>query len=518
MSWEQVKEIRTRLSRETGTIIKDWGGKLPVALIYPNSYYIGMSNLGIQAIYRFINERPDAVCERVFREPSDEEALSTSLGTSLAMESQRPLTDFAVLAFSISYELDYFNVVRIMKASGIPIYAKDRDETHPLVIAGGPCITANPLPLSPFFDCLCIGEAEAILPAMLPVVIEGSSENRQELLKALSEIPGVYVPRYKQETIARQWLADLDSFPVHSTVLTRDTELGDMYLIEVQRGCKWGCRFCLVSCTYKPLRFHSLESLVEQAKAGLKLRRRLGLMGPTVTDHPQIEELVARLHKMGAEISVSSLRIKPLPLAILGEVIKGGMNTVALAPEAGSQRLRTYIHKGINEDDILKTVERVAGQGVKQLKLYFMIGLPTETDEDINEMARMVIKCKEILDKHLIGSRITLTIAPFVPKAGTPFQRQGMESMTVLKRRLSHLKNLLPEKGISVKNESLEWSEVQVVLSRGDAKLAEALARMDKVSLAEWSRVMKEASLDTDCYAHTKWDEKQKLPWGMIET
>jgi radical SAM superfamily enzyme YgiQ (UPF0313 family) len=289
-----------------------------------------------------------------------------------------------------------------------------------------------------------------------------------------------------------------------------------MYLIEVQRGCKWGCRFCLVSCAYKPLRFHSLNSLVEQAKTGLKFRRRLGLVGPAVTDHPQIEELAARLHKMGAKISVSSLRIKPLPPLVLGDVIKGGTNTVALAPEAGSQRLRTYIHKGIDEDDTLKAVEKVAGQGVKQLKLYFMIGLPTETDEDINEMARLVTKCKAILDKNLTGGRITLTIAPFVPKAGTPFQRQGMESMAVLKHRLFMLKNQLTEKGISVKNESLEWSEVQAVLSRGDTKLAEVLARMDKVSLAEWRRVMKQGHLDIDFYAHAKWDAKQELPWRMI--
>ena len=502
--------IRTRLSRETGTIYKDWGGKLPIALIYPNSYYIGMSNLGIQAIYRFLNNYSDVVCERVFWEKTGKEPL--------AMESQRPLTDFAVLAFSISYELDYFNVMQILKASGIPLYSKDRNETHPLVIAGGPCITANPLPISPFFDCLCIGEAEVILPAILPLIEEGISEDRQELLEALSLVPGVYVPLYKREPVVRQWLANLDNFAVHSTVLTRDTELGDVYLIEVQRGCKWGCRFCLVSCAYKPMRFHSLDSLIEQSETGLKFRKRLGLVGPAVTDHPQIEELATQLHKMGAEISVSSLRIKPLPSVVLSEVIKGGTNTVALAPEAGSQRLRSYIHKGINEDDIFKAVEKVAEQGVKQLKLYFMIGLPTETDEDIEEITHLVTKCKEILDKSLTGSRITLTIAPFVPKAGTPFQRQRMESMTVLKCRLALLKRRLTMKGIGVKNESLEWSEVQAVLSRGDERLAEPLANMDKVTLAEWHRAMKKAHLDIDFYAHAKWSGKQELPWKVIET
>ena len=359
MTWQTAKEIRTRLAAEQGTIVKDWGGKLPVALIYPNSYHIGMSNLGIQAIYRWINDRNDAVCERVFREPKD-----TTDVLPLAIESQRPLTDFAVIAFSLSYELDYFNIVPILKASGIPLYARDRDETHPLIIAGGPCITTNPMPLSPFFDCLCIGEAEAILPEMLPVMRDGVSENRAELKKKLSSLPGVFVPGYSNKLITRQWVKELDKFPVHSTVLTRDTELGSMCLIEVERGCNWGCRFCLVSNCYRPMRFRSVDSLLDQAEAGLKFRKRLGLMGPAVTDHPQIEELVGKLHDMGAELSVSSLRIKPLSPVVLGEVIEGGTNTVALAPEAGSQRLRDVIGKRINEDDILKAVEKVAAQGI----------------------------------------------------------------------------------------------------------------------------------------------------------
>jgi radical SAM superfamily enzyme YgiQ (UPF0313 family) len=512
MTWHPVREIRARLAAEQGFIIKDWGGKLPVALIYPNSYYIGMSNLGIQAIYRLINDYPDAVCERVFRESKD----STDV-PSLAMESQRPLTDFAVLAFSMSYELDYFNVVSILKASGIPLDAKDRDETHPLVIAGGPCITTNPMPLVPFFDCLCIGEAEAILPAMLPTMRDGVSENRDELKKKLAKIPGVYVPRYSNKPVTRQWVEDLDKFPVHSTILTRDTELGDMYLIEVERGCNWGCRFCLVSNCYKPMRFRSVESLLEQAKIGLKYRKRLGLMGPAVTDHPQIDELAAKLRDMGAEISVSSLRIKPLSPVILSEVIEGGTNTVALAPEAGSQRLRDIIGKRINEYDILKAVEKVAEQGIKQLKLYFMIGLPGETDEDIEAIAQLAVRCKDLFDIKQSWSRITLTIAPFVPKAGTPFQREGMESLDILKHRLSLLKSKLPSKGISVKNESLEWSEVQAVLSRGDEKLAQVLAGMEKTSLAQWQKAMQKAKLSADFYAHTKWDMNQKLPWDVIE-
>jgi radical SAM superfamily enzyme YgiQ (UPF0313 family) len=511
MTWQTAQEIRNRLAVEQGTIVKDWGGKLPVALIYPNSYYIGMSNLGIQAIYRFINDRADAVCERVFWEPKD----STDV-LPLAMESQRPLTDFAVIAFSLSYELDYFNIVPILKAAGIPLYAQDRDETYPLIIAGGPCITTNPMPLSPFFDGLCIGEAEAILPEMLPVIRDGVSENRTELKKKLASLSGVFVPGYSNTPVTRQWVKDLDKFPVHSTVLTRDTELGNMYLIEVERGCNWGCRFCLVSNCYKPMRFRSIDSLLDQAENGLKFRKRLGLMGPAVTDHPQIEELAGKLHDMGAELSVSSLRIKPLSPVILGEVIAGGTNTVALAPEAGSQHLRDTIGKRINEEDILKAVEKVAGQGIKQLKLYFMIGLPEETDDDIEAIALLATKCKDIFDRHQSWSRITLTIAPFIPKAGTPFQKEGMASLEILQHRLSLLKSNLPAKGISVKNESLDWSEVQVVLSRGDERLAAVLANVDRLSLARWHQAMAKAGLNIAFYAHHKWDELQKLPWEEI--
>ena len=277
MGWEEIKKARRRLSREQGTIIKDWGGRVPIALIYPNSYYVGMSNLGLHAIYSLLNSYNEIVCERAFWENKDKRL------PALSLEAQRPLSDFAILAFSISYELDYFNVVQILNASGIPLYAADRDERHPLVIAGGPCITANPTPLSPFFDCLCIGEAEAILPAMLPQLVEGIAGKRDELLKALAPLPGVYVPQcYSGTPVVRQWATNLDEFPVKSTILTPDTELGDLYLIEVERGCNWGCRFCLTRNAFRPARFRSIDEILAQAKLGLKYRKRLGLVGAAV--------------------------------------------------------------------------------------------------------------------------------------------------------------------------------------------------------------------------------------------
>ena len=509
MSWDEVKKARRRLSREQGTIIKDWGGRIPIALVYPNSYYLGMSNLGLHAIYSLFNSYNGIVCERAFWERETHQILS--------VESQRPLRDFSILAFSISYELDYFNVVSILKASGIPLYAADRDETHPLVIAGGPCIIANPMPLSPFFDCLCVGEAEPILPAMLPILAEGSK--RSDQLRTLAALPGVYAPQFYSGTpVVRQWLRNLDDFPVTSVILTPDTELGDLYLIEVERGCNWACRFCLVSNAFGPMRYRSLDNLINQARLGLKYRKRIGLVGAAVSDHPQIEELLIRLRQMGAELSISSLRMKPLSRIVLGEMAKGGARTIALAPEAGSQRLRWIIKKGISEKDVLESMSKVAEQGIKQLKLYFMIGLPSETDEDIEEIIKLTLRCKDILDRQRTGCRITLNIAPFVPKAGTPFQRLPMVQPSILNHRLALLKRSLLPKGITLKCESVAWSEVQGVLARGDAKLAEVLASMEEVSLSGWRKAIEKSHLDIDFYAHQRWDTDKELPWAIVHT
>ncbi len=513
MGWDEIKKARRRLSREQGTIIKDWGGRLPIALIYPNSYYVGMSSLGIHAIYSLLNSYGGVVCERAFWEKENQAQKSPPL----SLESQRPLTDFAVLAFSINYEVDYLNVVQILKAGGIPLYAAERDERQPLVIAGGPCITANPLPLSPFFDLLCIGEAEPIIPGMLPMLAESISGRRDELLKALALLPGAYVPQYYSGApVVRRWLRSLDDFPTTSTVLTRDTELGDLYLIEVGRGCNWGCRFCLVSSAFRPMRFRSLGSLITQAEQGLKYRRRLGLVGPAVTDHPQIEELMVRLQQMGVGLSVSSLRVKPLSRTVLEVLAKGGAQTITLAPEAGSQRLRQLIKKGISEDDILEAVSKVSELGIKQLKLYFMIGLPTETDEEVAEIVRLAISCKDILDRRQSGTRLTLNVAPFVPKAGTLLQWLPMAPLSTLNRRLSLLKKRLPPRGIKLKVESPAWSEVQAVLARGDTKVAEVLANIEDVSLAGWRQAASKCHLDIDFYAHQRWDTDKELPWAIV--
>ncbi|MBI2830878.1 MAG: radical SAM protein [Chloroflexi bacterium] len=515
MDRDSINEARERLSGEQGTIIKDWGGRIPFALVYPNSYYVGMSNLGVHAIYGFLNSYVAALCERVFWEKSNAETGQMPV----SIESQRPLTDFAVLAFSISYELDYFNVARILKASGIPLYAADRDERYPLVIAGGPCITANPAPLSPFFDCFGIGEAETLLPSMLPLISKGLGGNRSDFLKSLAALPGIYVPHYSGTQVKRQWVHNLDDFPVGSTVFPPkdETELGDLYLMEVQRGCNWHCRFCLVSNAFCPMRYRSLDNLLTQAERGLRYHKRIGLVGPAVSDHPQINELLSGLSHMGAGISISSLRVKPILPVVLGELVRGGARTVVLAPEAGSQRLRRVLRKGISEADILEAVGKVSEQNIQQLKLYFMFGLPTETDEDVEEIIKLTLRCKDILDRKRRGCRLTLNIAPFVPKAGTPFQWLPMEHPDTLNRRLSLLKRGLMPKGIKIKSESPFWSEVQAVLARGDARTAKVLAAIEEISLAGWRRAVDACRLDSDYLAHQEWDIGGELPWDMLD-
>jgi len=266
------------------------------------------------------------------------------------------------------------------------------------------------------------------------------------------------------------------------------------------------------------MRFRSIDGLIAQAEQGLQYRKRIGLVGPAVTDYPRFDELLGSLQQTGARLSVSSLRIKPLSSMVLREVARGGAQTIALAPEAGSERLRRLIKKGISEDDILEAVNRVTEQDIKQLKLYFMIGLPSETDDDMEEIIRLTLSCKRILDSRQTGSRITLSIAPFVPKAGTPFQWLPMEELPSVKSRLSLLKNNLQPKGIKIKSESPAWSQVQGVLARGDAGLAEVLANIEEVSLSGWRYALRKYQPDTDYYLHQMWDTTKKLPWSIIDS
>ena len=505
MAWKRVAYS------EEGAVLKDWGGRLPIALIYPNSYYIGMSDLGIHAIYKLLNDRSDIVCERAFWEKGE------GSKPLLSLESGRPLTDFSLLAFSVTYELDYFNISQILKSAGIPVIARERGDGYPIIIAGGPCITANPMPLSPFFDALAIGEAEPILPKVVEVFRQSEGLSRTEILERLARLPGLYVPEFLSKPVIRQFAENLDEFPVATTVFSRKTEFGDMFLIEVQRGCNWGCRFCLVHNVFYPMRVRSLYTILTQAERGLKYRKRIGLVGPDVSDYPYLEELVMKLSGMDAGISVSSLRVKPFSRLVLRELVKSGAKTITLAPEVGTDRLCKVINKGIDREDVLEAVSYCAEEGVRQLKLYFMVGLPSETDEDVQGITQLVLACKDVLDKGQKGARLSINVSPFIPKAGTPFERLPMASLNALNERITSIKNTLMPAGIEVKSESPAWCEVQTVLSRGDASLAEVISDTSEISLASWRKAAIKNKLDIHFYAHKEWSNEQKLPWNFID-
>jgi len=497
------EKYRRQLAREQGSIVKDPGGRLPVAVVYPNSYRVGMSNLGVHQLYRLLNTWHGTMAERVFYEGLNQPVFS--------LETFRPLAEFPLVAFSISYELDYFNVPPILASAGVPVYAVQRGEEHPLVIAGGACIMANPAPVLPFFDALAIGEAEILLEPMLEA-LENAGQGRQARLEALAGVPGMLVPGYSgSNPVKRRYLDELDSEPCHTAVVTPDAEFGHMYMLEVERGCSRGCKFCLVNQVFSPLRFRSLESLLKNAGEGLKYRRHIGLVGPVASAHPQAEELVAGIRQMGGQVAISSLAVKPLSSGLLKELALAGANSVTLAPEAGSEKLRRNIGKVLTEAEILAAAGKVSEAGLNGLKLYFMAGLPGEQEEDIIALKDLVLKCLKEFGRR----SLSINVAPFVPKPFTVFEREPVMALEILEERLDYLKSELRTTGIKVKTESPAWSRIQAILSRGDEKLAPVIASLEKPTLTGWKRALEAAGIDEQDYLG-RIPEGKLLPWSII--
>lgn len=510
MKWATIAAKKRILAHEQGAIIKDWGGRLPIALIYPNTYYVGMSSLALQSLYRMLNARPDVVCERVFHGHRRLQHDSTPL----SLESQRQLPEFAILATTFSFELDYLNLVTLLRGAGIPSLSIERDEGDPLLLAGGPAVSANPEPLAELCDAFVIGEVEEILPRLLDTLRDGIAGSRQELLQELSSIPGVYVPALVKADgkpqVQRQWVRNLDRYPTHSSVLTHATEFGAMYLIEIARGCGRGCRFCLAGCLYRPPRERSAAVLLEQARLGRQFRSRIGLVSAAVSDYSQIEDLLAGLQDMGMQVSVSSLRVDPLPEALLSALAASGTRTLTVAPEAGSERLRSAIRKNIHHQDVLKAAQAAFRHQFSELKLYFMVGLPGEEEEDVQAIIHLVQEVARVFHGRILAS-----VAAFVPKAHTPFQREPMAPMPVLRQCMRKLRMGLRAENIRMTSESVGWASVQAVLARGDRLLGPVLASLQAPSLANWKQALQEHGLQSEHYTRAR-SPSEPLPWSFI--
>ncbi len=520
---------------ESGAVRKEHAGRLTVALVYPNTYPVGMSNLGFLTVYRLLNGFDQVVCERAFL-PSGE---ADPTGGIKTVESGKPISDFDIVAFSLSFENDYPAILAVLEKAGLPLESSDRGTPYPLIVAGGVACFLNPEPIAAFIDCFLLGEAEIALPLFLDAV-DPKADRQATLSRIARHVPGAYVPAfytplYHKNGILRELqvlpgtprtvkpprFKNLADEPASSSIIAQDTTFKNTYLLEVARGCPHGCRFCSAGFVYRPPRFQSLSTLKACLVQAAKRTSRVGLVGTAVSDLPHLDELCRFAIEKGLQVSFSSLRADALDENLVKTLRASKVKTATIAPDAGSERMRRIINKGISEAQILKAAEILVAGGIPNLKVYFMVGLPWETDQDVRAIVELTGKIKQRFleasrKQKKIGS-ITVSLNAFVPKPFTPFQWCPMDDRKSLRTKIKTVRKALQKiPNVRVQAENLRWSYIQAVLARGDRRVSGLLLQAH-ANDGNWSRTFKETTLDPDFYVTRERSADERLPWEFID-
>jgi radical SAM superfamily enzyme YgiQ (UPF0313 family) len=518
-----------RLSPEKRT------GDLRIALCYPNLYFVGMSNLGFQGVYQLFNDHPDVVCERAFLpDDVDREDLTLRGHHLTSFESGTDLGRFHVLAFSVSFENDYLHVLRMLSLAGVPLRAADRRAGDPVVVLGGAALFLNPEPLAPFADLIAVGEGEALVPKMVEALAGAGGPRRG--IESLTEKDGFYVPsryevRYNADgTVAaydgpgrvtrqRGWPEKM-ALP-QSVILTPNTEMSMKFMVEISRGCPCMCRFCWAGYNYLPVRGFSRKVIVDRAREVRAFTRRIGLVSTAVCDHPETDGIVDDLAGLGYEVSVASLRLDDLTPQFVFKLADTGVQGLTLAPECGSDRMRRILNKQFTNAEILDKATWIFENGIQNLKLYYMVGLPGEDHADVEAIVSLTEQIRERMlavgrRRGRIG-RIHPSVNPFVPKPGTPYQWLPMEDPKETDRKLQFLRKAfgrMPNVDAIMKSARTGFS--QSILALGDRRVADALERacLDGVDL---KRGMRAAGLDPAFYLFRGRGRDETLPWDLVD-
>jgi radical SAM superfamily enzyme YgiQ (UPF0313 family) len=541
-SWQQKEAAKATLAKEVGYIRKPHTDRLRVALAFPNTYWVGMSNLGFQTVYQLFNAHEDVVCERIFLPPKQQ--LKEQLAAKaplMTLESQSLARDFDVIAFSVSFEWDYTNILTMLRLAGVRVRAADRNARDPLVVIGGAVTFVNPEPLALFADVIAAGEGEELVPDLLDSFRHMTG--RRNLLQSLAKKRGFYIPsfydvEYKADATIERFVpkegtgapatvrkaavpttAALD--PPCTGIFTPDTEFGSRFLVEVVRGCANLCRFCWAGYNYLPVRAFPADRILERAREARAHAKQAGLVSIALCDHPEIDRILTGLAEMGYSISPASLRLDDLTETIVRQLRTSGEKTLTIAPETGSDRLRRVINKTVTNDEILDRADLIFSEGIENLKLYYMIGLPTETDDDLVAIRDLTIQLRDIMlrharDKGQIG-RIIGSVNPLVPKPSTAYQWLPMEDPAIVDGKIQRLRGLtsnIDNVFFNIKSE--RHSFYQALLSLGDRRVAPAIEAAE-ANGGDWRRAVAETGVDAHFFVFRDRTNDTVLPWSIVD-